>query len=230
MPFWMVPKIQELGINGFQIKGYGGPGFSNLESGAIYFELAKYDASVATFVLVHNAIGNNVVDALGDDEQKKRILSETIPMDKFICFGLTEPDFGSDATSLKTFATKVDGGYLLNGQKRWIGNATFADYICVWARNPSDGNNIQAFLVTKGSKGLKTSKIENKYSLRMVQNTDIDMKDVFVPDHNKLTHAKDFATGTNAVLEASRLSVAWLAAGIAAGAYEAALKYCLTRK
>jgi glutaryl-CoA dehydrogenase len=85
-------------------------------------------------------------------------------------------------------------------------------------------------VVTKGSKGLKTSKIENKYSLRMVQNTDIDMKDVFVPDHNKLTHAKDFATGTNAVLEASRLAVAWLAAGNAAGAYEAALKYCLQRK
>ena len=138
----MVPKINELGINGFQIKEYGGAGCNNLESGAIYFELAKYDASVATFVLVHNAIGNNVVDALGDEEQKKRILSETIPMDKFICFGLTEPEFGSDATSLKTFATKVDGGYLLNGNKRWIGNATFADYITIWARNPSDGNNI----------------------------------------------------------------------------------------
>ena len=78
-------------------------------------------------------------------------------------------------------------------------------------------------MVTKGSKGLKTSKIENKYSLRMVQNTDIDMKDVFVPDHNKLTHAKDFATGTNAMLKTSRLAVAWQAAGIAAGAYEAAI-------
>jgi len=115
MPFWMVPKIQQLGINGLQIKDYGGVGFSNLESGAIYYEMAKHDASVSTFVLVHNAIGNNVVEALGDEEQKKRILSETIPMDKFICFGLTEPDFGSDATSLKTKATKVDGGYLLNG-------------------------------------------------------------------------------------------------------------------
>lgn len=81
--------------------------------------------------------------------------------------------------------------------------------------------------MTKGSKGLKTSKMENKYSLRMVQNADIDMKDVFVPDHNKLTHSKDFSTGTNAVLESSRLSVAWIAAGIAAGAYESALKYCL---
>lgn len=147
-----------------------------------------------------------------------------------MCFGLTEPNFGSDATSLQTNATKVDGGYLLNGSKRWIGNGTFADHLCIWSRNKSEGNNIQAFIVSKGSKGLTTSKIENKYALRMVQNADIEMKDVFVPDHNKLTHSKDFATGTNTILEASRLSVAWIATGIAAGAYEAALQYCLQRK
>ena len=89
-------------------------------------------------------------------------------MDKCICFGLTEPNNGSDASSLKTTATKTEGGYILNGNKRWIGSATFADYIIVWARNSDDGNNIQAFLVTRGSPGLKTSKIENKYSIRMV--------------------------------------------------------------
>lgn len=89
-------------------------------------------------------------------------------MDKFICFGLTEPNNGSDASSLKTTATKTDGGYILNGTKRWIGNATFADYIVVWAKNADDGNRIQAFLVTRGTPGLKTSKIENKYALRMV--------------------------------------------------------------
>lgn len=115
MPFWLVPQIQQLGINGMQIAEYGGPGFSNLEAGAMYYELAKVDASVGTFVLVHNAIGNNVVAALGDEQQKQRILSETIPMNKYICFGLTEPLNGSDATSLQTTATKVDGGYLLNG-------------------------------------------------------------------------------------------------------------------
>jgi len=85
-------------------------------------------------------------------------------------------------------------------------------------------------LVTRGSVGLKTSKIEDKYALRMVQNADIEMTDVFVPDKNKLTKSKDFATGTNAVLEASRMGVAWMIAGVAAGAYEAALKYCLGRK
>ena len=113
-------------------------------------------------------------------------------MDKIVCFGLTEPLNGSDASGLTTSATKVEGGYLLNGKKRWIGNGTFADYICVWARNPAEDNNIQCFVVSKGSKGLVTSKIENKFSLRMVQNADIEMKDVFVPTHNKLTHAKSF--------------------------------------
>jgi len=212
------------------IKDFGGPGFNNLEQGAIVYELARRDASVATFVLVHNAIGTAVVDALGDEEQRKRILTETINMDKFICFGLTEPNNGSDASGLKTSATKVEGGYLINGQKRWIGNATFADYITVWARNPSENNNIQAFLVKKGSKGLKTSKIENKYSLRMVQNADIEMKDVFVPTENKLTKAKSFATGTNVILESSRLGVAWMICGVMNGAYEAALKFTLKRK
>ena len=100
-------------------------------------------------------------------------MPDAIALDKICSFGLTEPDNGSDASGLKTTATKVDGGYLINGQKRWIGNATFADYIICWARNTSDNNNVQAFVVTKGSKGLKTSKIENKYALRAVQNADI---------------------------------------------------------
>lgn len=106
---------------------------TTMELGSIAFELAKKDASIATFVLVHNSIGTAVVDALGDEEQRERILTETINMDRFICFGLTEPNYGSDATGLKTVAKRVKGGYLLTGQKRWIGNATFADYIIIWA-------------------------------------------------------------------------------------------------
>lgn len=192
--------------------------------------MAKIDGSVATFFLVHNAIGMSVIDALGDQEQKDRMLTPSMKMEKICCFGLTEPLNGSDATGLQTTATKVEGGYLLNGQKRWIGNATFADYIVVWARNASQNNKIQAFVVEKGSKGLKTSKIENKFALRVVQNADIELKDCFVPDNNKLTHSHDFATGTNKILEASRLVVAWMACGLQAGAYEAALEYCLKRK
>lgn len=142
MPHWIVPKFQSLKINGFQIKGYGGPGLTNLEVGSLAYEMARKDASISTFVLVHNSIGSCVVDALGDEEQKQRILGDTINMDKFICFGLTEPSFGSDATSLQTTAKKVEGGYVLNGNKRWIGNATFAEYIVIWAKNLDDGNRI----------------------------------------------------------------------------------------
>ena len=159
-----------------------------------------------------------------------RILPPSIGFNKIHCFGLTEPDNGSDASNLKTTATKTEGGWLLSGQKRWIGNATFADYICVWARNPSEGNKVQCFVVTKGSKGLKTVKIERKYSLRMVQNADIYLDNVFVPDNNRLTYGKDFQSGTAAMLESSRLIVAWMIVGVATGAYEQALRYCLQRK
>lgn len=119
---------------------------------------------------------------------------------------------------------------MLNGKKRWIGNGTFADFIVVWARNAAEDNKIQGFVVNKGMKGLTTTKIENKYSLRVVQNADITLDNVFVPDRNRLAKGKDFTTGTNVVLESSRLVVAWMVGGLAVGAYEAALKYCLNRK
>jgi alkylation response protein AidB-like acyl-CoA dehydrogenase len=119
-------------------------------------------------MIVHNCLGISVVDRVGGEEQKNRILPDCIALKKFICFGLTEPTHGSDATSLLSVAKKTQGGYLITGKKRWIGNATFADYIIVWARNVDEGNKIQGFIVEKGSKGLKTSKIENKFSNRMV--------------------------------------------------------------
>jgi glutaryl-CoA dehydrogenase len=99
----------------------------------------------------------------------------------------------------------------------------------VWARNEDDGGRVQCFVVEQGSPGFTTKKMEGKMALRMTQNADIELKDVFVPDKNKLTHAKDFGTGTNMILEASRLMVAWMAAGCAAGAYEECLKYVLKR-
>ena len=222
--------LRNLGVNGFHIKDFGGPGLNTMEVGAIIYEFSKVDTSINTFLTVHNSIGMAVIDYLGSEEQRARILPDGIALKKILSFGLTEPDFGSDATSLRTNAKKVEGGYLINGEKRWIGNGTFADYIIVWARNLDDGEKIQAFVVEKNSKGLTTKKIENKYSLRLVQNADIKLENVFVPDHNKLEKAKDFATGTNKILEHSRIKVCWGAVGIAAGAYEAALRYTMNRK
>jgi len=113
-----------------------------LEAGAICYTLCKYDTSIAVIFTNHNAIGSNVVAELGDQEQKDRYLSKTINMEKFIGFGLTEPDNGSDATNMKTTAKKVEGGYIINGVKRWPGNGTFADWMIVWAKNLDQKNKI----------------------------------------------------------------------------------------
>ncbi len=192
-------------------------------------------------MIVHNSLGLSVIDRCGGPEQKARILPDAITLKKILCFGLTEPTHGSDATSLLSTAKKTDGGFLITGKKRWIGNGTFADYIIVWARNADEGNKIQGFIVEKGSKGLKTSKIENKYSNRSVQkyenlmhnyrfSADIELNDVFVAQNNRLENALDFASGANNILKHSRLFVAWIATGCAAGAIESAIKYTLSRK
>jgi len=148
---------------------------------------------------------------------------------KVLAWALTEPETGSDASSIQSTAKKVPGGYLLNGRKRWIGNATFSDYILVWARNLAEESKVQCFLLRKGTKGLKTSKIEHKVALRAVQNANIEMTDVFVPDEERFELAKDFASGTKEVLMHSRIYVAWMATGMAAGALEAAMAYCQER-
>jgi alkylation response protein AidB-like acyl-CoA dehydrogenase len=165
-PEWVLEKLRSLKINGLTIKGYGSPGLSTLEMGSIVFEIAKRDAGLASFMLVHNAIGMAVVNSLGDEEQKMRILTPAMNFEKILAFGLTEPLVGSDASNLTTTAEKVEGGYILNGAKRWIGNATFADVI-IWARNKSDGDRVQGFLVEKGSPGFEATKMEGKWSLRM---------------------------------------------------------------
>lgn len=133
------------------------------------YEFARWDASVATYMIVHHGLGIAIVEKLGSEELIKRILPDLILMKKHISFGLTEPTHGSDASDLLTTAKKVEGGYILNGKKRWIGNATFAEYIIIWAKNVDEGNKIQGFIVEKGSKGLSATKIEGKYSLRIVQ-------------------------------------------------------------
>ena len=193
--------------------------------------MGKIDASLATFLAVHNSIGMQVIDMLGNDEQRARFLPDGLQLKKICAFGLTEPEFGSDATSLKTSAKKVDGGYILNGRKRWIGNSTFPNsVVIVWARNEDEGGKIQGFLVESSFPGYKVDAIKNKYALRMVQNGDITLTNVFVPENNRLAKATDFATGTNVILEHSRIKVAWCATGIAAGAYEAALRYAMQRQ
>jgi acyl-CoA oxidase len=114
-PTWIIDKLRPLKINGLNIKDFGSPALTILESGSIIYELAKRDGAIASFFVVHNAIGMAVVDKLGDEEQRKRFLIPAMNFDKILCFGLTEPLNGSDASGLQTTATKINGGYKLNG-------------------------------------------------------------------------------------------------------------------
>ena len=148
-PNWIFIKLRELNINGLLSSNNSKHKFSLVEAGAIAFELAKYDASICTFFMAHNGLGMIVIEEFGNEEQRKRILTPALNFDRILAFGLTEPQNGSDASNILTTATKIEGGWLLNGQKRWIGSGTMGDVI-IWARNTSDNNKVQAFIVEKG--------------------------------------------------------------------------------
>ena len=139
-----------------------------IESGAMLYECGKLDAGIGLFMFLQNSAGIAVIDHCANEEQKKRILPDCIALKKFTCFGLTEPENGSDATNLNTTARKVEGGYILNGMKRWPGNSLMADYSIIWAKNLDDKNKIQGFIVEKGSKGYTAKAIEGKAAVRLV--------------------------------------------------------------
>ncbi|KAF7144779.1 hypothetical protein RHSIM_Rhsim04G0127300 [Rhododendron simsii] len=227
-PFHVVPKLGALGIAGGTIKGYGCPGVSITANAICAAEIARVDASCSTFILVHSSLGMLTISIGGSEAQKQKYLPSLAQLKTIACWGLTEPDYGSDASSLKTIATKVDGGWILEGQKRWIGNSTFADVLVIFARNTTT-NQINAFLVMKDAPGLQATKIENKIGLRMVQNGDIVLKRVFVPDEDRLPGINSFQD-TNKVLAASRLMVAWQPIGISMGVYDMCHRYLKERK
>ncbi|PFH38623.1 acyl-CoA dehydrogenase domain-containing protein [Besnoitia besnoiti] len=224
----LVDVCKKFGPAGLQIKGYGCPGLTHSEAILMAIEMARVDASFATFYLVHCGLAMQSIAVAGSDEQKAFWLPQMSRLECIGSFGLTEPEHGSDATGLKTSAKKVEGGWLLNGQKRWIGNATFSDIVIVWARDVDTGK-IRAFIVEKHFVGYSATKIENKVSLRIVQNADIVLEDCFVPDSHRL-EKEGFGGATAQVLESSRAVVAAECAGVLLGAYDNALKYCTERR
>ncbi|KAL4189725.1 hypothetical protein AMTRI_Chr08g166800 [Amborella trichopoda] len=227
-PFHLVPKLAALRIAGGTIKGYGCPGLSITASALAIAEVARVDASCSTFILVHSSLAMLTIALCGSEDQKHKYLPSLARFDTIACWALTEPDYGSDASSLSTTATKVPGGWLLDGQKRWIGNSTFADVLVVFARNMST-NQINGYIVKKGTAGLKVSKIENKIGLRIVQNGDILLQKVFVPDEDWLPGVNSFKD-TSKVLAVSRVMVAWQPIGIAMGVYDMCHRYLQERK
>lgn len=227
-PFELVAKLAKLKVAGGTIKGYGCPGLSVVGSALAMAEIARVDASCSTFMMVHTCLAMLTIAMCGSEDQKQRYLPSLARLETIACWALTEPDYGSDASSLNTMATKVKGGWQLNGQKRWIGNSTFADVSVVFARN-TDTNQVNGFIVKKGAAGYSATKMENKIGLRIVQNGDIVLKGVFVPDEDRLTGINSFKD-TSKVLAVSRIVVAWQPIGISMGVYDMCQRYLQERK
>ncbi|KAL3618657.1 Acyl-coenzyme A oxidase 4, peroxisomal [Castilleja foliolosa] len=217
-PFEVIPKLGALRVAGGSIKGYGCPNLSITANAIATAEVARVDASCSTFILVHSSLAMLTIALCGSEAQKQKYLPSLSELKTVACWALTEPDYGSDASALKTTARKVEGGWILDGQKRWIGNSTFADVLVIFARNTAT-NQINGFILEKNTPGLQATKIENKIGLRMVQNGDILMKNVFVPDEDRLPGVNSFQD-TNKVLAVSRVMVAWQPIGITMGVYD----------
>ncbi len=223
-PHELLPEMAGLGVAGLAYEGYGCPGGGNLLDGMTAMEIARTDASMATFLGVHSGLSMGSIYLCGSEEQKQRWLPPMARMEKIGAFGLTEPEVGSGAArGLTTTARREGGDWILDGQKKWIGNATFADYVIIWARDAGDGQ-VKGFVVEKGTPGFTATKMRDKIALRVVQNAHIVLDGVRVPEENRLQRATSFRD-TAAVLRLTRAGVAWQAAGCARGAYEHALAY-----
>ena len=228
-PFELLPALKELGIGGVGMHGYGcaGGGLSLL--GFVQMEIARVDPSFSTFMGVHDGLAMGSIYIDGSEEQKQKWLPPMARFEKIGCFGLTEPLVGSGASGGLNTTAKRDGDtWILNGEKRWIGNAPWCDVSIIWARDLTD-NQVKGFIVeNKTTPGFSVEKIENKVSLKIVQNGHITLKDVRVPEENRLQGGNSFRD-TAKVLKMTRYAVAWMATGCAMGAFETALKYSQER-
>src|ERR1700746_2991409 len=228
-PFELLPAIKELNIGGVAMKGYGCRGGSTQLFGLIAMEMARVDSSIATFFGVHNGLAMGSIYLGGSEEQKQKWLPPMARWEKIGCFGLTEPLVGSGASGGLTTTAKREGDtWIINGQKKWIGNSPWCDISIIWARDLAD-NQVKGFIVeNKNTPGFSVEKIQNKIALKVVQNGQITLKDVRVPEANRLQGGNSFRD-TAKVLKMTRYAVAWMATGCAMGAYEAALKYAQER-
>lgn len=228
-PHQIIPELAKLNICGLTFEGYGCPGKSSLLEGFIAMEMARVDCSVSTFFGVQSGLAMGSIYYCGSEEQKQQWLPAMQKMESIGAFGLTEPEVGSGVAGGLTCTCKRTGDrWILNGQKKWIGNATFADLTIIWARDLDDGN-VKGFIVEKDNPGFKAEKIKGKMALRIVQNALITLTDCEVAETNRLQHANSFKD-TAKVLRMTRAGVAWQAVGCARGAYESALRYTNERK
>ena len=220
-------EMGQLGLLGPMIEGYGCAGMNYVCYGLIAREVEAVDSGYRSMMSVQSSLVMHPINAFGTEEQKQKYLPKLASGEWIGCFGLTEPDHGSDPGSMNTRAKSVAGGYSLSGAKNWISNSPISDVFIVWAK--VDDGAINGFILDKGMKGLSAPKIEGKLALRASITGEIVMDEVFVPEENKLPDAKGL-NGPFSCLNSARLGISWGALGAAETCWHTALQYTLDRK
>jgi glutaryl-CoA dehydrogenase len=226
LPWPLIHRLGELGIVGEDIRGYGCPGLDPIACGLANMELNRGDGSLGTVLGVQSGLAMKSIEMLGSEAQKERWLPGMARLKTLGAFALTEPDHGSDSVALETTARRDGEEYVIDGSKRWIGNASIADVIVVWARG--ENGRVQGFLIERGTPGYDAEVIEGKGSLRAIWQAQITLEEVRVPAENRLPRAESFKD-TARVLAGTRSTCAWAALGHAVAAYETALTYAKRR-
>jgi glutaryl-CoA dehydrogenase len=226
-PFELVGKLADLRIAGGVLADHGGPGLSHIGAGMVAMEMARGDGSVSTFLGVHSGLAMTAISLLGSEEQRARWLPAMARLEQIGAFALTEPAHGSDAVALETRARRDGNDWVLDGTKRWIGNASIADLVIVWARD--ERGKVGGYVVPKGTPGYQAEVITGKIAKRAVWQADVKLDGVRVPLENRLAGGNGFRD-TAKVLVATRYGVAWEAVGHAMAAYESALAYVTERQ
>ncbi|BCW77210.1 acyl-CoA dehydrogenase family protein [Arthrobacter sp. NicSoilB11] len=232
-PFELVPKLAGLGIVGTTIQGYGCPGLSRLAAGIVAAEVSRGDGSVNTFLGVQSGLAMGTINMLGSEEQKQRWLPAMAALGKIGAFALTEPEHGSDSVALETSARREGDSYIINGRKRWIGNASMADVVIIFARDEADAK-VKAFVMERNEdgsfpEGYSTEVITGKIGKRAILQPDITLENLRVPAANRLTECHSFKDVTK-VLTSTRSGASWESYGHAMAAYEIAVDYAKTRQ
>ena len=225
-PSELIPELGELGFLGANLEGYGCAGMSNVEYGLVMQELERADSGIRSFVSVQGALVMYPILTFGSEEQKRRWLPRLQNGSAIGCFGLTEPDFGSNPAGMRTTAVRDGAGWVLNGEKTWITNGGVADVSVVWARS-ADG--VTGFLVERGTPGFSTSDIHGKWSMRASVTSSLSMADCRVDDSARLPEARGLKAAL-ACLTQARHGIGWGVIGAAMDCYETARQYAILRK
>ncbi|HKW44821.1 MAG TPA: acyl-CoA dehydrogenase [Candidatus Eremiobacteraceae bacterium] len=219
-------EMGALGFLGSTIDGFGCAGVNNVSYGLVAREVERVDSGYRSAMSVQSSLVMHPINAYGTDEQRARFLPRLATGELVGCFGLTEPNHGSDPGSMITRARNASGGCILSGNKTWITNSPIADVFIVWAKD--DADVIRGYILEKGMEGLTAPPIQGKFSLRASSTGEISMDDVFVPDENRLPHAEGLA-GPFGCLNKARYGIAWGALGAAEFCWHAARRYTLDR-